>query len=225
MREPLHANLNLFYGGSDGQSRKSNSSHFWRNLDHDRGTYSTRAVFIQQPLLGRRSHDCHWPGVFWRGRGRRAHVQRAGHPWRHPDGLGLVQVVEIAFPSLDAGIYGWALVVAAVGLGMAIFGRLLGSPDLERGGWGVARAGLVFFLVVGILIELFATFTGVSSGPRSLIWPVVLILTGVVTLALRMFRLAQDGELLGGAGSFEREKILAPACRAGSGDRTARARR
>lgn len=112
--------------------------------------------------------------------------------------VGLVQGVEYLFPALESGTYAWALLVSAVGVGMVIFGRLSGSRELERGGWGVARAGLVLFLVVGILVELIFTFTGISSGPRSLLWPVVLIATGLLTLIVRLVRLAQNGGLFGG---------------------------
>lgn len=85
--------------------------------------------------------------------------------------------------------YAWALIVASVGLGIAIAGAWSDNPDMRRSGLELAKVGLILFLVFGAIMEFIFHLTGVSTRGSLLFWSILLILVGLYQLVTRVYRL------------------------------------
>jgi quinol-cytochrome oxidoreductase complex cytochrome b subunit len=59
--------------------------------------------------------------------------------------------------------YSWALIVMFVGIGIAIYGHWSDRPDSRKGGWDLARVGLILFIIFGTIFEFIFSFIGVSG--------------------------------------------------------------
>jgi hypothetical protein len=98
--------------------------------------------------------------------------------------VGLILLFNNTFGFWETWAYTWTLIIFAVGIGINIFGRYTHQEKARQSGGVVARIGLVLFVIFGIFFELFIGLTGVFEG-SSLLWPVLLILTGVYLLLAR----------------------------------------
>ncbi len=82
----------------------------------------------------------------------------------------------------EAWSYGWGLIVAGVGLGLAINGWWSDLPGLRRSGLELIRVGLTLFLVFGAIFEVLV-FGSFDLG--NWFGPALLILLGVWMLVRR----------------------------------------
>ena len=119
--------------------------------------------------------------------------------------IGLILLVQTMFGWWEAWSYAWGLIVASVGVGIAIHGMWSDNPERQRRGWEVTRTGLVLFLVFGAIFEFIFSFTGVSGRPGSLFWALLVAALGLFQLVVRSYRLITnpaevkgDGRDLGG---------------------------
>jgi hypothetical protein len=99
--------------------------------------------------------------------------------------ITVIGLMLFAFNWLDrweAWAYAWGLIVAAVGLGLTIWGLWSGQPALRRSGLNVMQLGLFLFLIFGAFFELliFRSFEAAEW-----FWPVALIALGVWLLVRR----------------------------------------
>lgn len=76
----------------------------------------------------------------------------------------------------ESWAYIWALYPVFLGLGMTLMGRRQGNRKTEATGRGFIRWGLIAFLVMGALFELFI-FDNLGIG--KLLFPIILILFGL----------------------------------------------
>jgi hypothetical protein len=120
-------------------------------------------------------------------------------------GIGLILLVQNIFGWWETWSFSWALIVTFVGVGIAIYGHWSDRPDSRKGGWDLARVGLILFIIFGTIFEFIFSFIGVSGRQVTLFWPVVLIVIGVLQFLWRAFRLLTrpdevtgDGRDLGG---------------------------
>ncbi len=96
--------------------------------------------------------------------------------------LGLLFFVQTLFNHYASWAYAWALVApASVGVGMLIFARWSNKPELAAPGRILITIGLVIFLVAGLLYETAAGLLGFAR-LGNVIWPLLLILLGVLIL-------------------------------------------
>ena len=96
--------------------------------------------------------------------------------------IGLMLFTFNLIDRWEAWAYSWGLIVAAVGLGLAINGWWSDLPGLRRSGLELLRLGLILFVVFGVIFEvlIFGTFP-----VGSWFLPVVLILLGIWMLLRR----------------------------------------
>jgi LiaI-LiaF-like transmembrane region len=101
--------------------------------------------------------------------------------------LGLLFLYQNAFNHWASWAYAWALLApTSVGIGLMIFGRWSDKPGLYQPGWLLMIIGLTIFLALGAFFELLAGIAGFAS-PGRVLWPLVLILVGVLLLFGRGF--------------------------------------
>jgi hypothetical protein len=103
--------------------------------------------------------------------------------------VGLILLVQNWTGWWETWSYAWALIVASVGLGIAIAGAWSDNPNMRRSGLELAKVGLILFLVFGAIMEFIFHLTGISSRGSLLFWSVLLILVGLYQLGTRVFRL------------------------------------
>jgi hypothetical protein len=99
--------------------------------------------------------------------------------------ISVIGLMLFAFNWLDrweAWAYAWGLIVAAVGLGLMIFGWWSEQPGLRRAGFSLMQVGLFLFLIFGAFFELliFQSFRAATW-----FWPVILIGLGLWLLLTR----------------------------------------
>ncbi len=99
--------------------------------------------------------------------------------------VGLILLFQTFFNYWEGWSYGWALIVAAVGIGMVISGYWSGQEGMRTRGWGVFRTGIILFLVFGAFFEL---VLGFSRGrlAAGIVWPLALILVGAYLVVRRL---------------------------------------
>lgn len=98
--------------------------------------------------------------------------------------VGLILLVQNLLGLWATWAYAWALIIAAAGVGLILFGTRSGIPELRVVGRVVITVGLVLFFVFGLFFELGASLLGLRS-PGGVVWPVLLILLGLYVLAGR----------------------------------------
>ena len=140
-------------------------------------------LFLLQQIFNWRIWDALWPliviafgGLFFAGM---AAGGKGAGPLAIPGSIitviGLMLFTFNLLNHWEAWAYGWGLIVAAVGLGLAINGWWSDLPGLRRSGLELLRLGLILFVVFGVIFEvlIFGTFP-----VGSWFLPVVLILLG-----------------------------------------------
>lgn len=103
--------------------------------------------------------------------------------------IGLILLFQSLFDYYQSWAYAWALIVASVGVGTAIYGMWSGQPDLRRSGWSLAGLGVVLFIVFGAIFEFIFSIGGRGGRLPSLLWPILLIVLGAWLFFSRAFKL------------------------------------
>lgn len=93
---------------------------------------------------------------------------------------GLILLVLNLTGRMEAWAYAWALVMAGAGTGVYLHGTISGSDSLKRTGRRGALLGILIFVLMGLVFELFI-FGTLSAVLRWLI-PVALLLAGGLLL-------------------------------------------
>ncbi|GAB4244064.1 MAG: hypothetical protein Kow00129_03480 [Thermoleophilia bacterium] len=101
--------------------------------------------------------------------------------------LGVVLMVLNSSGQWQIWAYAWALVIpASVGAGLMAYGRRSGRRSVWEAGANATKVGLILFLVFGGVFEL---VLGLSDLPgRAVLWPILLILLGVLVLVEPIWR-------------------------------------
>lgn len=115
-------------------------------------------------------------------------------------GIGLILLTQNYLGLWETWSYAWALIIVFVGVGIAIYGYWSEKPDSVRGGWELAKVGLILFLVFGILFEFLFSFIGISDRQMSIFWPIILIVIGALQFLWRAFRLITRPDEVRGEG-------------------------
>jgi hypothetical protein len=102
---------------------------------------------------------------------------------------GLILLAQNVFGWWETWSYAWGLVLASVGVGIAIYGHRSQKPESVKGGWDLARVGLILFLIFGAIFEFFFSFIGVSGRQGQLFWALLIAALGLVQFLWRAFRL------------------------------------
>lgn len=95
--------------------------------------------------------------------------------------IGLILFVQNLFNLWATWAYAWALIIAAVGVGLLIFGRRSDIPTLQQAGVVVTGVGLFIFFAFGLIFEIGASLFGFRN-LTGFIFPVLLILVGLMIL-------------------------------------------
>jgi LiaI-LiaF-like transmembrane region len=102
--------------------------------------------------------------------------------------LGLLFTYQNLFNHWESWAYAWALVApTSVGVGLLIFARWSDKPNLYQPGKALITIGLIFFVVMGAFFELMLAWSGAVT-PGRFLWPLLLIVLGVVLLFSGVFR-------------------------------------
>jgi hypothetical protein len=97
--------------------------------------------------------------------------------------VGAVLFVQNATGLWATWSYAWALVApTGIGLGLALYGALRGTPKQVNEGLEMAGIGIVLFLVFGAIFELIIGISGLRLGVTGIVWPALLILVGLILL-------------------------------------------
>jgi hypothetical protein len=103
--------------------------------------------------------------------------------------IGLILAIQNTFGLWATWAYSWALIVAAVGIGLALQGERLGQPRAARSGIVMFETGLLAFVVFATFFELILDLSHFALGPlRGTLGPAVLILAGLYLLLRRRSR-------------------------------------
>jgi hypothetical protein len=102
---------------------------------------------------------------------------------------GLVLAVQNTFDLWATWAYAWALIApGAAGVGIALQGRVRGSPGQVEAGLRTAAIGLGLFVVFGAFFEGVGHVSGLDLGAiGQLVLPLALIVVGLALLAARWF--------------------------------------
>jgi len=99
--------------------------------------------------------------------------------------VGLILLFQNFFDYWEGWSYSWALIVAAVGIGMVISGYWSGEEGMRARGWRVVRTGIILFLVFGAFFELVLGFSR-GRPVAGIVWPLALILVGAYLVVRRL---------------------------------------
>jgi len=107
--------------------------------------------------------------------------------------LGLILLYQNTFHRFDTWAYVWALLPAAVGIGLIIEGAWSGKRGLVGAGLVVVTTSLLFLLTFAMAFEILPSFDrfvirrlGIRTwrGIGSLLWPLAVIMPGLLLFAL-----------------------------------------
>ena len=108
--------------------------------------------------------------------------------------VGLILLYMNSTGYWEAWAYAWALIICGVGAGLLINGFWSDQPALRKRGLETIRAGLLLFLVVGVIMEFIFSMTGVSAHGNLLLWSVLLVLLGLSLLVARLLQLGKGSD-------------------------------
>ena len=103
--------------------------------------------------------------------------------------VGLILLVQNITGWWESWSYAWALIVAAVGIGITIAGAWGDDAAMRKNGLEVAKTGLILFVVFGAIMQIIFYFTGISTIGNLLFWSALLAVVGVFQLLTRLYRL------------------------------------
>ena len=95
--------------------------------------------------------------------------------------VGLILFYQNATGRFESWSYAWGLILAAVGVGIALTGSLQDNAKQQREGRQLASLGLALFAAFGLFFELFV-FRGFAIGVWRYLLPLVLIGGGLYLL-------------------------------------------
>ena len=104
--------------------------------------------------------------------------------------IGLILLVQSAFDLHLIWSYSWALIIVAVGVGLAINGAYNHRADLRANGVQVIHIGIGIFVVLGIILSVIWSSIGVSEGGYGF-FGLLLVLLGGYLLIQRSVLLIQ----------------------------------
>ncbi len=104
--------------------------------------------------------------------------------------IGLILLVQSAFDLHLIWSYSWALIIVAVGVGLAINGAYNHRADLRANGVQVIHIGVGIFVVLGIILSVIWSSIGVSEGGYGF-FGLLLVLLGGYLLIQRSVLLIQ----------------------------------
>jgi len=107
--------------------------------------------------------------------------------------VGLLLTIQNTFGTYQTWAYAWALVPAAVGLGLRLQGERSGTMRLVVVGTRMLEGFLIAFVVFAIFFELILDLSHFGGGAvRGVVGPVLLIAIGLLLLARRRPRHAEN---------------------------------
>jgi hypothetical protein len=101
--------------------------------------------------------------------------------------VGLLLFYQNISDHWESWAYAWALIPTAVGIGLVIHGTFGDRPSVRASGRRLALVGIVLFLVFGAFFEAVLNISGIWALGQWL-WPILLILVGLLMLARNLFR-------------------------------------
>jgi hypothetical protein len=100
--------------------------------------------------------------------------------------VGLILAIQNTFNVWQSWAYAWALIPAAVGLGLRLQSEQLGQPRAAQVGTRMLEGSLLAFVVFVVFFEFFLDLSHVANGVlRSTVAPALLILAGIYLLMRR----------------------------------------
>jgi hypothetical protein len=97
--------------------------------------------------------------------------------------VGLILLVQNTFDLWQTWAYAWALIPAAVGLGLVLQGQRAGQLRVVRTGRGLLEGGLLALVVFAVFFELILDLSHLGAGAaRGLVGPLLLVLAGLYLL-------------------------------------------
>jgi hypothetical protein len=100
--------------------------------------------------------------------------------------IGLILAVQNTFKLWPTWAYAWALIPAAVGLGLRLQGERMGQPKVVGVGTRMLEGFLLAFVVFGAFFELIIDLDHLGGGAlRGTVGPAILILAGIYLLLRR----------------------------------------
>jgi hypothetical protein len=103
--------------------------------------------------------------------------------------LGLIFLYQTIFNHWASWAYIWSLLApTSIGIGLLIYAWWSNRPQLRQTGLILVTIGVIIFVVLGGFFELIIGFAGIQT-PGRILWPVMLILLGILLLVGRSFRL------------------------------------
>jgi Na+-driven multidrug efflux pump len=102
--------------------------------------------------------------------------------------IGVILLIRNTFDVFASWSYAWALVFpTSVGLAMLVYGSLRGMGDQVKSGLNMSLVGAVLFLLGGFIFELIIGGDGFHIGLAWNLWPVILIISGILLLISNLF--------------------------------------
>lgn len=102
---------------------------------------------------------------------------------------GLILFLQSLFNIFHTWAYAWALVApAGFGLSWIVYGLLVGDEKTRQEGRQMAGIGLIMFLIAAAFFELVIGLSGLALPWGGSLWPVLLILAGLVLLVRGAWR-------------------------------------
>lgn len=97
--------------------------------------------------------------------------------------VGLILFYQNTFDHFESWAYAWALVApTSLGLGWIGYGLIRGRSEMVSEGLNLAVVGLTMFLVAAAFFELVLGISGFRLAWADDLWPVLLILLGLLLL-------------------------------------------
>ena len=108
--------------------------------------------------------------------------------------VGLILLYQNTFDHFESWAYAWALVApTSLGLGWIGYGLVHRNSETVGEGMSIAGVGLVMFLVAAAFFELVIGISGFRVAWADNLWPVLLILLGVLLLARSLWNRSKVG--------------------------------
>lgn len=100
--------------------------------------------------------------------------------------IGLILAIQNTFNLWQTWAYAWALIPAAVGLGLRLQSEQLGQPRAAQVGTRMFEISLLVFVVFAVFFEFILDLSHLANGVlKSTIGPALLILAGIYLLMRR----------------------------------------
>lgn len=110
--------------------------------------------------------------------------------------VGLILFYQNSFDHFESWAYAWALVApTSLGLGWIGYGLVHRNSEMVGEGLSMAGVGLVMFFVAASFFELVIGISGFRLAWADDLWPVLLILLGLLLLARSLWRRGRSQSL------------------------------